>query len=133
MWVLDSNTISYYFRNEACVVNALREIPLNQIAVPAIVVYELQYGLRRLSDAAAQPRLRALAKFLQFMQIIDIDSNVAEHAARIRVQLEQQGTPIGAHDILIAASALSVHGQLVTRNIREFDRVQGLKVINWFA
>lgn len=132
MYVLDSNTISYYFRNEACVVSALREIPLNQIAVPAIVIYELQYGLRRLPDDAATPRLRALDKFIKFMRIIDVDRSVAECAARIRSQLETQGTPIGAHDILIAASALSIQGQLVTRNVREFQRVQGLQVVNWF-
>ena len=132
MLVLDTNTVSYYFRDESCVVQNLQATPLQNIAIPAIVVYELQYGILRLPQAAAQPRLKALAKFLQFLKIIDFDAEVAAHAARIRVDLESKGTPIGAHDVLIAASALSVNGQLVTRNVREFERVQGLQVVNWF-
>lgn len=111
----------------------MQATPLQEIAVPAIVVYELQYGILRLPPSAAQPRLKALTKFLRFLHIIAVDEEVAAHAARIRVQLESEGTPIGAHDVLIAASALSINGQLVTRNIREFERVQGLQVVNWFA
>ena len=68
----------------------------------------------------------------QFLSIIDVNEKVAELAAQIRVDLEKIGLPIGAHDVLIAASALSVNGQLVTRNVREFERVQGLQVVNWF-
>jgi tRNA(fMet)-specific endonuclease VapC len=132
MLVLDTNTISYYFRNEPCVVQQLQATPLQQIAVPAIVVYELKYGILRLPREAALPRLKALAKFLQFLSIIDVDKKVAELAAQVRVDLETIGLPIGAHDVLIAASALSVNGQLVTRNGREFERVQGLQVVNWF-
>lgn len=132
MLVLDTNTISYYFRNEPCVVQKLQSTPLQQIAVPAIVVYELKYGILRLANDAAQPRLHALSKFLQFLTIIPVDENVAETAATIRVDLERKGTPIGAHDVLIAASAVAINGQLVTRNVREFERVQGLQVVNWF-
>jgi len=132
MLVLDTNTISYYFRNEPCVVQQLQATPLQQIAVPAIVVYELKYGILRLPREAALPRLKALSKFLQFLSIIDVNEKVAELAAQIRVDLEMIGLPIGAHDVLIAASALSVNGQLVTRNVREFERVQGLQIVNWF-
>ena len=132
MLVLDTNTISYYFRNEACVVQQLQATPLQYVAVPAIVVYELQYGILRLAHEAAQPRLKVLNKFLQFLSIIAVDETVAKIAANIRIDLETKGTPIGAHDVLIAASALAVNGQLVTRNVREFERVQGLQVINWF-
>ena len=130
MLILDTNTISYYFRNEACVVQQLQATPLQYLAVPAIVVYELQYGILRLAHEAAQPRHKDLNKFLQFLSIA-VDETVAKIAANIRIDLEAKGTPIGAHDVLIAASALAVNGQLVTRNVREFERVQGLQVLNW--
>ncbi|XID75177.1 type II toxin-antitoxin system VapC family toxin [Alkanindiges sp. WGS2144] len=132
MLVLDTNTISYYFRGEPCVVAALEATTPEQVAVPAIVVYELQYGLRRLAPSQAKPRLQALAHFLQYVRVIPFDEQVAQIAAKVRVDLEKLGTPIGAHDVLIAATALSVHGQLVTRNIREFRRVTGLQCLNWF-
>ena len=81
MLILDTNTISYYFRNEACVVQQLQATPLQYLAVPAIVVYELQYGILRLAHEAAQPRLKALNKFLQFLSIIAVDETVAKIAA----------------------------------------------------
>ena len=55
----------------------------------------------------------------------------AAHAARIRVALEAAGTPIGPHDTLIAATALRHQAALVTRNVREFSRVQGLQWLSW--
>jgi tRNA(fMet)-specific endonuclease VapC len=131
MFVLDSNTISYYFRNEPCVVQELQAISPNHIAVPAIVVYELKYGLLRLPPEACKPRMQALEKFLRFMTILPFDESAAGYAARVRSELEQQGTPIGTHDILIAATTLAVQGTLVTRNVREFSRVSGLSWVNW--
>ena len=131
MWVLDSNTISYYFRGDPQVVPRLQAVPPAQIGVPAIVEYELRYGLLRLAPEAAAPRLAALATLLRPMQILTFDSECAAHAARIRAELEAAGTPIGPHDTLIAATALRHQATLVTRNVREFSRVAGLLWVNW--
>ena len=131
MWVLDSNTISYYFRGDPQVVPRLQALPPAQIGVPAIVEYELRYGLLRLPPEAATPRLDALARFLRPMHILPFDSECAAHAARIRAELEAAGTPIGPHDTLIAATALRHQATLVTRNVREFSRVAGLLWVNW--
>ena len=65
------------------------------------------------------------------MQVLPFDSECAFHAARIRAELEAAGTPIGPHDTLIAATALRYQATLVTRNVREFSRVQGLQWLNW--
>lgn len=131
VFVLDTNTISYYFRGQPDVVAAMQSLSPSELGVPVIVAYELRYGLLRLPKEAAVPRLKALAKLLGSMQSLSFDATCAAHAAEIRVQLEQQGTPIGAHDVLIAATALSHQGTLITRNVREFSRVQGLRVVNW--
>ena len=131
MLVLDSNTISYYFRGDPQVVPRLQAVPPAEVGVPAIVIYELLYGLSRLPQEAAGPRRDALKKLLQPMQSLGFDSACAEEAADIRRTLEQQGNTIGAHDILIAATALRHRAQLVTRNVREFSRVPGLQVVNW--
>ena len=131
MWVLDSNTISYYFRGDPQVVPRLQAVPPAQIGVPAIVEYELRYGLLRLAPEATTPRLAALATLLQPMQKLPFDSECAAHAARIRAELEAAGTPIGPHDTLIATTALRHQATLVTRNVREFSRVPGLLSVNW--
>lgn len=131
MLALDSNTISYYFRGDEQVVPRLHALAPEEIGVPAIVAYELRYGLLRLPPAASKPRLAALETLLQPMQILPFDAECAEHAASIRRTLEKNGTPIGPHDLLIAATALRHHARLVTRNEREFARVPGLQVVNW--
>ena len=57
----------------------------------------------------------------------------AAGAARLRADLEALGTPIGPHDVLIAATALRHQSTLVTRNVREFSRVPGLQWLNWHS
>lgn len=131
MFILDSNTISYYFRGDPQVVPRLQAIRPADLGVPAIVEYELQYGLRRFPPEAAAPRLAALKQLLQPMQMLPFDSECAAEAARIRAELEAAGTPIGPHDTLIAATAMRYQGTLVTRNVREFSRVVGLRWVDW--
>ncbi len=131
MLILDSNTVSYYFRGDPQVVPRLQALPPADIGVPAIVEYELRYGLLRLPPQAAEPRLLALTQLLRPMQMLPFDSECAAQAARIRAALEASGTPIGPHDTLIAATALRYQATLVTRNVREFSRVPSLQWVNW--
>ena len=131
MLILDSNTVSYYFRGDPQVVPRLQALRPAELGVPAIVEYELRYGLLRLPQEAAAPRLAALAQFLRPMQSLPFDSECAALAARIRADLEAAGTPIGPHDTLIAATTLRHQATLVTRNVREFARVPGLQWLNW--
>ena len=131
MLILDSNTISYYFRGDPQVVPRLQALRPAEVGVPAIVEYELRYGLLRMPSDAATPRLAALAQLLRPMQLLAFDSECAAQAARIRVDLEAAGTPIGPHDTLIAATAVRYQATLVTRNAREFSRVPGLQWVNW--
>ena len=133
MIVLDSNTISYYFRGDPQVVPRLQALRPVDLGVPAIVEYELRYGLLRLPADAAAPRLAALAQLLRPMQMLPFDSACAAHAASLRVSLEASGTPIGPHDTLIAATALRHQAVLITRNVREFARVPGLQLQTWHA
>jgi Predicted nucleic acid-binding protein, contains PIN domain len=131
--VLDSNTISYYFRGDTRVTGRLQAMRPVDLGVPAIVEYELRYGLLRLPPEAAAPRQAALTQLLRPMRMLPFDSDCAQHAASIRAALEAAGTPIGPHDILIAATALRHQATLVTRNEREFARVPELRWVNWHA
>lgn len=131
MLILDSNIISYYLRGDPQIVPRVQALAPAEIGVPTIVEYELRYGLLRLPQDAAKPRLAALMQLLQPMQRLPFDSDCAAQAARIRVELEAAGTSIGPHDTLIAATALRYQATLVTRNVREFSRVPGLQWLNW--
>ncbi|WP_350281995.1 PIN domain-containing protein [Nitrosomonas sp.] len=131
MLILDSNNISYYFRGDPQVVPRLQAQRPHDVAVPAIVEYELRYDLLRLPPEMAAPRLAALTTLLLPMQKLPFDSECADHAARIRATLEAAGNLTGPHDTLIAATALRHGAALITRDVREFSRVPGLQWINW--
>ncbi|NDU85604.1 MAG: type II toxin-antitoxin system VapC family toxin [Ferrovum sp.] len=133
MLLLDSNTISYYFRGDPLVVPRLQALRPADLGVPVIVEYELRYGLLRLPQEAAIPRLAALERLLRPLLLLAFDSECAAQAARIRAELEVAGTPMGPYDTLIAATALRHQATLVTRNVREFSRVPGLQWVNWHA
>jgi predicted nucleic acid-binding protein len=63
---------------------------------------------------------------------LPFEREAALAAARIRAQLEQQGTPIGSLDVLIAGTAIALQATLVTHNVREFSRVPGLAIVDWY-
>ena len=128
-YALDTNTVSYYMRQEGHVVARFQAQTPQQIALPSLVVYELNYGLRRVGRRQA---LDALAKLVQTVAVLDFDLEAADHAARIRVELEARGTPISSADLLIAATARRHGCTLVTHNTREFERVPELRIEDWY-
>jgi tRNA(fMet)-specific endonuclease VapC len=97
--------------------------------VSSITLSELEYGVAKSVDPGRN-RL-ALAEFMTPLNVLPYDDAVAPVYGRVRVELEQAGTPIGPLDTMIAAHALSLGLTVVTDNEREFRRVSGLKVQNW--
>lgn len=65
--------------------------------------------------------------------MLEYGRKAAAHYGDIRADLERKGTPIGVNDLHIAAHARSEGLVLVTNNIREFERVEALRVVNWLA
>lgn len=94
-----------------------------------VTVYELFCGLAKAQDPANE-RLK-VERFVSAIIELQFDHASAEAAANIRTALERQGTPIGPYDLLIAGQALASGLILVTNNVREFQRVSGLKLESW--
>ena len=134
MHLLDTNTLSYVLRGEGGVGARMLALKRDQVAVPAVVVYELRYGLARLD--AKRPSARALMQnaeaLLAVLRTVAFDEACATAAASLRADLERAGKPLGPTDTLIAATALATRSVLVTRNTREFGRVRGLELEDWF-
>jgi tRNA(fMet)-specific endonuclease VapC len=129
-YLLDTNTIVRYLNGRAPNVRVrLSAVPLTELAVSMIVVAELRYGAAKSTNPA-----KALAAQNQLLNLIDaipFDQAAADAYGQIRATLEQQGRPIGANDLLIAATALSRGLTLVTHNTGEFSRVNGLLLDDW--
>ena len=130
MFVLDTNTLSYFFRGEGQIAARLAAVSPSEVGIPAIVLFEIEAGIAR-SREAVQRRTQ-LDEALSTIHLIPFGRREARSAARIRADLEASGKPIGPYDILIAGTALANAATLVTRNLREFKRVRGLEVESWY-
>ncbi len=100
------------------------------IGIPAIVLYELWYGVKK--SARPEANAERLSAFLSLdFTLWSFEPEDTEEAGEIRAVLERAGTPIGPYDILIAAQARRRKATLVTANTNEFSRVSGLTTENW--
>ena len=132
MWILDTNICIYLIKKKPDRLLArLREVDINAVAVSAITVAELQYGVAK--SARPEQNGLALAALLAPLSVEPFDDAAAAVYGTVRAVLERAGTPIGSMDLLIAAHALALSRTLVTNNARELRRVKGLKVENWVA
>jgi tRNA(fMet)-specific endonuclease VapC len=104
----------------------------HKLALSSIVAFELQFGIAKSKHPLKNAD--ALRRFLSgAIEVIAFDEEDATIAGQIRAKLQAQGTPIGTYDVMIAGHALRHGATLVIANIREFARVDGLKLENWAA
>jgi len=130
MYIIDTNTLIYFFKGMGNVPNKFLAISPKDIAIPSIVLYELEYGIAK--STSPKKRQNQLKELCSLVNILPFGDEEAHISASIRAKLEKKGTPIGPHDILIAGTALQYQGTLVTNNIKEFSRVPKLKIENWY-
>ena len=129
MYALDTNTVLDYFRGKGQVAARLLATPPSEVGLPAIAAYEVWVGV--LGSQNAKRRQVEYERFLAVVAILPFDAVAGRRAADLRLALSRKGDLIGPMDALIAATALAHGATLVTRNVREFDRVPGLTVVNW--
>jgi tRNA(fMet)-specific endonuclease VapC len=130
-WMLDTNTLSDLIRNpKGALVQRLSSIEPDAVSTSIVVACELRFGARRKGSDALTSRVEQL---LGALTVLPFDEPADQHYADIRTALERAGTPIGSHDLFIAAHARSRGMTLVTHNTREFERVPGLSVEDWMT
>ncbi|MGA2222941.1 MAG: type II toxin-antitoxin system VapC family toxin [Syntrophobacteraceae bacterium] len=130
LFMLDTNICIYIIKSRPTkVVRKVRDFSPSDLVVSAITVCELEYGASKSSNP--EKNRQSLIKFLAPFEICPFNEQAASHYGDIRAHLEKGGKPIRAMDLLIAAHARSLSLTLVTNNIKEFDRVPGLRTENW--
>ncbi len=130
MYVVDTNTLIYFFKGMGRVPDKFLEVSPKDIAIPSVVLYELEYGIAK--STSPRKRQAQLKELCSLVEVLPFEEAAARFAATIRANLEKKGTPIGACDVLIAGTALANKGVLVTNNTKEFARVPKLKLENWY-
>lgn len=129
-YMLDTNICIYLIKQKSPqVFEKLQEHNPDEICISSVTYAELVHGVEK-SRAVERNRL-ALTILLANIEILDFDMKAAEEYGRIRADLEKKGTPIGPLDMMIAGHAKSLGYTVVTNNVGEFKRVEGLQYENW--
>jgi tRNA(fMet)-specific endonuclease VapC len=127
--LLDTNTCVAVLRQKPGVAERLQRLAPAEVAVSMVTVYELFCGVEKARNPEAERQ--KVERFLSVVPELPFDRAAAEIAAQVRVSLEKRGEIIGPYDLLIAGQALAADLVLVTSNLREFERVEGLKLESW--
>ncbi|EQA60889.1 type II toxin-antitoxin system tRNA(fMet)-specific endonuclease VapC [Leptospira alexanderi] len=129
-YLLDTNICIYIINQKPeSVYKKFKKIKLENIFISSITEFELKYGVQK--SLHFERNLKVLEEFLSYLNILPFVSEDTNKAAKVRVELERVGKPIGPFDLLIASQALSNKLTLVTNNEKEFTRIKNIKIENW--
>jgi len=129
MFLLDTDTSIHFMKGKLKVIDHFRKHGPNAIFLSSISYHELLYGA--LHSGAVERHLRAVQEFIKPLTLLPFTQASATLSSQIRQDLTIEGQMIGPLDTLIAGHALEHGLTLVTGNIREFSRVQGLGLETW--
>lgn len=120
---LDSNIVIALLNNHADMMQKIRQYHVNDFVISSIVMFELYFG--------AQKSQRTAKNLLKLQKLAFPILHFTENDANIAGELNQQGTPIGAYDVLIAGQAINNNLVLVSHNVKEFARIPELTLEDW--
>lgn len=128
-YMLDTNLCIRVLRDRPAAVRRRFNEENEGLCISTIVLTELLHGAAK--SARPQENRRAVEDFGARLEVLPFDAEAADHAAEIRAELERKGQGIGAYDVLIAGHARSRGLTVITGNLGEFGRVDGLRCEDW--
>ncbi|QPN66278.1 type II toxin-antitoxin system VapC family toxin [Synechococcus sp. CBW1006] len=128
-YLLDTNICIYVIKQRPASLLERFNENAAQMGISAITLAELLHG----AEKSSQPRrsLAVVEDFCSRLDVLSYGAKAAQHYGLIRASLERRGLAIGVNDLHIAAQARSEGLTLVSNNLREFERVDGLLLDNW--
>ncbi|AKH65415.1 MULTISPECIES: tRNA(fMet)-specific endonuclease VapC [Photorhabdus] len=100
-----------------------------QLCISTVTLMELVKGAEKSGNPEAN--MKVIEEFAARLEVLNFDNRAAMHSGQVIAELERNGLRIGAYDNQIAGHARSQGLIIVTNNVREFERVSGLRVENW--
>ncbi len=129
--MLDTNIVIYVIKRRPLEVLEVFNRHAGQMCISSITFAELIHGAEK--SARSEHNLRQVEDFVSWLEVLEYGRKAASHYGEIRADLERKGTTIGVNDLHIAGHARSEGLILVTNNLREFERVKGLRLENWVS
>lgn len=127
--MLDTNIVIYVIKRRPIEALATFNKHAGHLCISSITLAELLHSVEK-SDRP-EDNLRQVEDFLSRLDVLEYGNKAAEHYGNIRAVLEKQGQTIGVNDLHIAGHARSESLILVTNNVKEFKRVEALRLDNW--
>jgi tRNA(fMet)-specific endonuclease VapC len=129
-YLLDTNICIYIAKQKPSGVLArLQRLRPGDVGMSVITYLELVCGAWK--SQHREENLERIKDLELLIPVLPMDASAGLHYGQVRAELERKGSPVGAYDLLIAAHALSLGLTLVTNNVREFRRIEQLRVENW--
>jgi tRNA(fMet)-specific endonuclease VapC len=128
-YMLDTDICIYVLKNRPSRLRERFNRLAEQLCISTITLAELSYGVEK--SSRRDENRRAVDGFAARLDVVPFSAEAALHYGQVRAELERSGRPAGAHDMLIGAHARSAGLIIVTNNVREFERIPGLRVENW--
>jgi tRNA(fMet)-specific endonuclease VapC len=129
--MLDTNTCIRVIRDREPTLGPRFQSEVRSLCISTIVLHELRFG----AENSGRPQFHheKADHFVTRLTVVDFDSEAAFHAASIKADLLKRGKIIGPNDLLIAGHARSLGLKLITGNLGEFTRVEGLRCEDWLG
>lgn len=129
-YLLDTCVVSDLFKKIPSVINNFEKVTPSQIFLSSITAMEIEYGLSLHPER--ERKLRPIwTSFLKFIQVVPYSLACAKATAEFRAYLKDSGKLIGPYDLLIAGTAVNYGYILVTSNMKEFERIKDVTIVNW--
>ncbi|PUA41507.1 VapC toxin family PIN domain ribonuclease [Pseudomonas protegens] len=128
-YMLDTNICIFIIKNKPQHVREVFKAHHDQLCISTVTLMELIYGAEKSFNPARN--LADVEGFAARLEVLKYDKDAAAHTGQLRSELAKAGTPIGPYDQMIAGHARSQGLILVTNNLREFNRVPGLRIEDW--
>jgi tRNA(fMet)-specific endonuclease VapC len=128
-YMLDTNICIFAIKHKPQEVREAFNRYHDQLCISTVTLMELIYGAEK--SASPEKNLAVVEGFAARLDVLEYNHEAAAHSGQLRAELGRIGKPIGPYDLMIAGHARSRGLVLVTNNVREFDRVAGLRVEDW--
>lgn len=128
-YMLDTNIVIYIIKRRPFELLEVFNRHAGQMCISSITLAELLHGVEKSSNP--DNNLLNVEDFISRLEVLSYGNKAAAHYGEIRADLERKGTPIGVNDLHIAGHARSEGLMLISNNVREFERVEGLRLTNW--
>jgi tRNA(fMet)-specific endonuclease VapC len=127
-YLLDTNICIYYFKGQFDLKEKIEKIGFERFAISEITLAELIYGAEK--SQRKSENLKVVEDFAEMIAVIPIFDSIRIYGKE-KTRLKQKGKSVSDLDLFIGATAIVNNMTLVTRNVREFERMENIKIENW--